>query len=742
MRLFIAEKKGLGEVIALALGNGINKGGYIECGNDDVVTWGSGHLLELVAPESHNPAYAKWNQADLPLKLRPHRYQPIERTAGQFKTVVSLIEKASEIVHAGDPDAEGQLLIDEILTYTGTKKPVKRVLINDLNTEKARQALTRLRDNSEFYGLSQRALARSVGDQLFGFNMTRGYTLAARKNGGKDVLSVGRVQTPILGLIVHRYEAFKNHDAAFYYAVSGGFTINGFDLTHCDGGEIPARFSVPDDAPTDDKNRITDKHYADNIVSTTQYQPATVTQAQTEPKSSPAPLPFSLLDLQVHMSREHGLTAEKTLAVTQSLRDNFKAISYNRSDCRYLNNEQFNDAPKTLEAVSAALSGAFPPEILSTLDSSRKGRAFNEGKVGAHTGIIPTGTSPDTAKMNADERAVYTAIATQYLVQFLPDKTYLAASVSFCAAGNTFTASARKTTDMGWTALLQENGNDAESSDGESEPGKENGDSLFSVLTALSVNDAGTCKTVTVKPEKTKPLPLYTEATLLRDLQRVAKYVKDPRIKALLVSRDKDTEGENGGIGTPATRAEMLKTLLNRKFYTVEKKKLIPTELGISFIHALPAIATEPDMTALWHEQQQQIEKGELTCDAFLDELEIFIGEQLKNVDVSAVSVSNSDKEKDTSGQLERLKTPCPGCNADVIVTPKVYRCAKCDFKIWATVAGKSLTKGQIETIISKGKSAEIKGFTSTKTGKTFSAFLVLEDKKTGKIKFEFPPRK
>ena len=187
MRLFIAEKKGLGEVIALALGNGVNRGGYIECGTD-VVTWGSGHLLELVKPESHNPAYEKWNEADLPLKLRPHRYQPIERTAGQFKTVAALIEKASEIVHAGDPDAEGQLLIDEILTYTGTKKPVKRVLINDLNTEKARQALTQLRDNSEFYGLSQSALARSVGDQLFGFNMTRGYTLAARKKGGKDVL--------------------------------------------------------------------------------------------------------------------------------------------------------------------------------------------------------------------------------------------------------------------------------------------------------------------------------------------------------------------------------------------------------------------------------------------------------------------------------------------------------------------------------------------------------------------------
>ena len=698
MRLFIAEKKGLGEVIALALGNGVNRGGYIECGAD-VVTWGSGHLLELVKPESHNPAYEKWNAADLPLKLRPHRYQPIERTAAQFKTVAQLIEKASVIVHAGDPDAEGQLLIDEILTYTGTKKPVKRVLINDLNTEKARQALMQLRDNSEFYGLSQSALARSVGDQLFGFNMTRGYTLAARKKGGKAVLSVGRVQTPILGLIVRRFEAFKNHAAAFYYTITGNLLMNG-NLIH-------ARFEVTDNAPTDEKRRIIDDVYANNIASVTQGKAATVTQAQTEPKTAPAPLPFSLLDLQVYMSRIHGLSADKTLTVTQSLRDNFKAITYNRSDCRYLNNEQFNDAPQTIAAVSSVLSDTYPPQILARIDSNKKSRAFNESKVGAHTAIIPTCTAPDTAKMSQDELAVYTAIATQYLVQFLPEKTYQAVNVRFCVEGNTFTASARKTTGAGWTALLQESASDAENDDGEQDLEKETDDGLFTALTALSVNNSGTCETVTVKTEKTKPLPLYTEDTLLRDLQRVAKYVKDPRVKALLVNRDKDTDGENGGIGTPATRAEMLKTLFNRNFYTVEKKKLIPTELGISFIHSLPAIVTEPDMTALWHEQQQMIEKGKMTCEEFLDELERFIAVQLQCVDVSAINVTAADKEN-KKHQLDRLKTPCPACGNPLIVTTKIVRCRQCEFKIWTTVAGKTLTKNQIETLISKVNAWEI----------------------------------
>ena len=730
MRLFIAEKKGLGEVIAQALGNAVNRGGYIECGND-VVTWGSGHLLELVTPEIHNPAYAKWNEADLPLKLRPHRYQPIQRTVNQFKTVVELMRKADQIVHAGDPDAEGQLLIDEILTFTGYRKPVKRVLINDLNTEKARRAISNLRDNSEFFGLSQSALARSVADQLYGFNMTRGYTLAARKKGFTGVLSVGRVQTVILGLIVRRYEAFKSHSEAFFYRVDATMRF--------DSALIQARFNVPDDAPTDDKKRIIDKGYAENISAAVTGKGTTVVTAKTEDKSTPPPLPFSLLDLQVKMNREIGLSAEETLAVTQALRDKFKAITYNRSDCRFLSTEQHNDAPQTLKAVCKALSGAFPTELIATLESSRKSRAFNDDKVTAHTAIIPTENSPDTSLMSRNELAVYTAISKQYLCQFLPDKLWQQATAQFSAEGFTFSASARNTASPGWAALIS----DTSDSDASSENEETDSDTVFTMLSALKQGDSGLCDDVTVLPKKTKPLPLYTIATLLEDLPRVAKYVKDARIKALLISRDKDNDGENGGIGTPATRGSMFETLLKRGYYSIEKNKLVPTELGISFIHALPEIAYEPDMTALWHEQQQQIEKGELTCEAFLDELEIFIAEQISNIDVS--NLESSIVAVKASGQpdtrRERLDVSCPSCGGELIVTPKAFGCVGCSFKIWSTLAGKKLTKSQVETLIKKGKSNEIKGFTSSKTGNPFSAFVCLADIKTGKLTFEFPPR-
>ncbi len=584
MRLFIAEKPALGKVIAEALGGNIQRrNGYFQCG-DDAVTWCVGHILELVPPEAHNPDYAKWNAAHLPLKLRPAKYQPKDNTADQFKVVQQLISEASEIIHAGDPDDEGQLLVDEVLTYCGNTRPVKRLLINDMNTTAAKKAMSQMRDNRDFAGLSQKALARSIGDQLYGFNMTRAYTLAAQQKCIEGVLSVGRVQTPILGLIVNRYLANKNHAAAFFYSLTAELSFS--------GNTLKPRYVVSETAPTDDKGRLIDEAFAKHVADACKGQPATVIAANTEEKSTPAPLPYSLLDLQAAMSKQHGLSAQKTLDVTQSLREKHKAITYNRSDCNYLTTEQFGEAPATLEAIASAL-----PElaaVYANADRTRKGRAFDDGKVSAHTAIIPTTATPDTASMTADERIVYKAIAEQYLAQFLPDKRYLAASATFTVNGHNFVAKATKTTQDGWTTLLSgAEDNDAEDNEASSP---------FAALDGLSEGHDGHCEQVTVSKEQTKPLPLYTEATLLKDLQRVAKYVKDPKIRQLLKDRDAGKAGEHGGIGTPATRASMLETLQKRGFYSVEKKKLIPTELGLTFIGSLPEIATAPDMTALWHE--------------------------------------------------------------------------------------------------------------------------------------------
>lgn len=721
MRLFIAEKPALAKIIAKALGAGIRKDGYIQCGND-IVTWCVGHILELSPPEAHNPAYANWNAADLPLKLRPAQYQPKSNTAAQFKVVQQLIGQSTEIVHAGDPDDEGQLLVDEVLTYCHNTHPVKRVLINDLNTAAAKKALANLRDNSEFLGLSQKALARSIGDQLYGFNMTRAYTLAAQQKGVQGVLSVGRVQTPILGLIVNRFNEFNNHSAALFYNLSANIDMTGHRFT--------PRYQVPENLPVDDKGRLIDETTAKDVAASCQGQPATITASQTEEKNTTAPLPFSLLDLQVHMSKKHGLSSEQTLDVTQSLRENHKAITYNRSDCNYLTSEQFWDVTSTLEALSIAL-----PELAEHLreaNPAQKGRAFDDKKVSAHTAIIPTTTAPNSASMTANELLVYQAIAEQYLAQFLAEKRYLATSVTFSVNGHEFVAKATKTTQDGWTTLLS----GAQDNEGESDDEIE--ETPYATLSALSNADSGICESVTVSKEKTKPRPLYTEDTLLKDLQRVAKYVKDPKISQLLKDRDtgKKGSGEHGGIGTPATRASMLKTLQKRGFYTVKKKKLIPTELGLSFIASLPEIATAPDMTALWHEQQQMIEQGSFSVDEFLDSLEDFIADQVRHVDLSGMA----DGIPKQSGQRPRLTAACPNCKGSVVISDKTYACSGCSFRVNGMVASKALTLPQVETLISKGKTAVLKGFKS-KAGKSFDAKLVL-DTATGKVNFEFESKK
>ncbi|PUA41481.1 DNA topoisomerase III [Pseudomonas protegens] len=714
MRLFIAEKPQLGQVIVEALGNGQRRGGYIQCGSD-VVTWCIGHLLELAPPEVHNPDYAKWVAADLPMKLRPHKYQPIARTQDQLTVIRELMGKASEIVHVGDPDDEGQLLVDEVLWYFDNTRPVSRALINDLNANAARKALQNLMDNRDFYGLSQKALARSIGDQLYGFNMTRAYTLAANAKGIKVLLPVGRVQTVILGLIVNRYLTHKNHAAASFYTLVASLGVG--------GGVAVGKLVVPENAPVDEKNRIIDPAYAEDIAKACRQAPVMVLQVEVLEKQTPAPLPFSLLDLQVHMSRVHGIDAETTLALTQSLREKYKAITYNRSDCSYLSEEQFAEAPLTLDALSRALpelSGVF-----AEVESERKSRAFDDSKVTAHTAIIPTSTHVDVAQLTVDERKVYLAIVKRYLAQFLPEKGYLSAEVRFDVAGYVFVAKANKVTQLGWTALEAGDSEDSAEEDASDE-------SPFELLASLRVADRGLCDGVTVSKEKTKPLPLYTEATLLKDLQRVAKYVKDPKIKQLLLDRDKGKAGEHGGIGTPATRASMLSKLQERGLYKVETKKLIPTSLGLEFVAALPAIATTPDMTALWHEQQQMIEAGELTVDAFLDELEQFIADQVKSVDVGNIQAQAKEAPP-------QLNARCPMCGGELAVTSRVIGCRGCQFRLWPEISGKTLTFGQIETLLTKGKTGVLKGF-KNKAGKTFDAALRLDGE--AKVQMVFSNKK
>ncbi|EHT8867362.1 type IA DNA topoisomerase [Salmonella enterica] len=718
MRLWIAEKPSVASDIVKALGGSFTRhDGYAES-STDIVSFCVGHVLEMVPPELVNPAYATWSLDTLPLKLYPVQLQAKESVVRQANALIRLIKRPDikTVVHCGDPDDEGQLLVDEVLEFAGNTAPVKRALINDNTAPAVKKAITNLKDNKEFRGMYLKALARSVGDAIFGFSMSRCYSIKAREKGYKGVLSVGRVQTPVLALIVRRWRENKDHTASFYYSLTGNF-INGTDV-------ISARWQTSEYTPVDDKKRLNDKKWADGLAKALAGKSATVLAAAVDTgKTTAAPLPFSLDSLQKYMHQTEKLTLQQTLDITQKLRDTYKAITYNRSDCTYLSDEQFSEAPQLVEALKSL--NAF--SALDT-DTTRKSSAFNSNNISAHTAIIPTLNVPDMAKLTPHEKAVYLAIAKFYLVQFLAKKTFDEAIAEIKCGDESFKVSARKTTDSGFTSFL---GDDKD----EDEPDDNSG--AFDVLSRLRTGESLTCRDISIAENKTKPKPLFTEGTLLAAMINIADHVADPRIKQLLKEKDKGKKKNQGGIGTPATRATIIETLKKRNYVTIKKGKFEPTEAGLSLIDALPDSVTQADMTAVWSERQAAIETGQLTIEKFIDGL---YGEVTRLVESAEINISASENPAQKTA-LARLSVNCPSCNSQLVMTAKSCACTGCKFKIWLDFRGKKLTQKQIETIIGKGKSGEIKGFKSKKTDSTYSMFVTLKNKETGELGFEYPSR-
>lgn len=737
MQLYITEKPSVAADIAKALNFKFQrKEGYFDAG-DTVITWCYGHLLKSREPEDYNESYKHWRASDLPLKLHPIQLEPIADKKAHTKQVISLIKQADLIIHAGDPDDEGQLLVDELLLFAKSKKPVKRLLINDNTDAAIKKALANLQDNSKFHGIFQKTLARTTGDLIYGLSMTRAYTLAGKSQGYSGVLSVGRVQTPILGLIVRRFLTHQAHTASFFYTLTGAFNVNDKAFT--------ANWQISNDAPKDEKNRLISKNFAEELAAKLKGKDAVVNSIKVEDKHTAPPLPFNLVKLQQHMNQRFKLTAARTLEITQTLREKHKAITYNRSDCCYLSEEQYEEAPKLVQALLKNFTELSRIDI----DVSRKSKAFDNKKVTAHTAIIPTCNVPKMEALTIDEKNVYKAILDQYIVQFQKNKSYKEVTVNINVNGEAFTAKAQKIIDAGFTSFLKGVGTadttdttDTENKDADTS-GDVNESGIFELLKDLKQGLVGICDSVLVNERKTTPPPLFTESTLLAALVRIADFVENPKIKSLLKEKDKDKKDEHGGIGTPATRSDMLEKLKKRGFIKLEKDKLIPTQIGIDFLRSLPEEATLPDMTALWSEKQTEIERGTKTIDEFVSELIADLEEQIKNVTVSSIKlerdeIATTDKVKQSNqAGCDKLDAPCPNCSKEIKVLPKLFVCSNCSFKIWSTIADKKLTKSMVETLLKKGTTIELKGFKS-KAGKEFSAKLTLQDKVTGKVGFVF----
>lgn len=595
MRLFIAEKPSLARAIADVLPKPHHRhDGFIACGDNQVVTWCIGHLLEQAQPENYHARYARWALTDLPIVPEKWQLQPRHSAAKQLNVVKKLLKQASEVIHAGDPDREGQLLVDEVLNYLslsdGKHENVQRCLINDLNPSAVKLAISRLRSNREFMPLCISALARSRADWLYGINMTRAYTLFGRHGGYHGVLSVGRVQTPILGLVVRRDEEIENFVAKDYFEVKAHIIT-----------PEEQRFTAlwqPSEACEvfqDEEGRVLHRPLAEHVVSRISGQAAQVMQFQDKRENDLAPLLFSLSNLQIEAARRFGLNAKQVLDICQRLYETHKLITYPRSDCRHLPEEHFAGRHAVLNAITVHQPDLKPPV---DFDSQRKNRCWNDKKVAAHHAIIPTARSTQQ-HLSTNEKSIYGLIARQYLMQFCLDAVYRKVVIDLDIANGKFTAKARFLAEAGWRALLGSRECDEES-EGMPLPVLTQGDTLF-------------CERGEVMNKQTQPPRPFTDASLLSAMTGIARFVQDKDLKKILRATD--------GLGTEATRAGIIELLFKRGFLYKKGRYTHASETGRALIHALPAMAVMPDMTAHWELMLAQISDKQLCYQDFMQPL-------------------------------------------------------------------------------------------------------------------------
>ncbi|WP_370560194.1 DNA topoisomerase III [Edwardsiella tarda] len=585
MRLFIAEKPSLGRAIADVLPKPHRRAdGYIQCGNDDVVTWCVGHLLEQAEPDAYDARYARWNLADLPIVPQKWQLRPKASSAKQLKVIERLLHDAQQVVHAGDPDREGQLLVDEVLDFLALaperRRQVQRCLINDLNPQAVARALGRLRDNHEFMPLCVSALARARADWLYGINMTRAYTLLGRNAGYNGVLSVGRVQTPVLGLVVRRDEEIEHFVAKDFYEVRAHIVTPA-------GERFWAQWQPSEacEPHQDEEGRLLNRALAEHVITRIADQPARVTGYNDKRESEVAPLPFSLSALQIEAAKRFGLSAQQVLDICQRLYETHKLLTYPRSDSRHLPEEHFAGRHAVMAAIASHV-----PELadLAAVDSERRNRCWDDSKVDAHHAIIPTARSGNVS-LSADERNIYQLVARQYLMQFCPDAQYRKCVIDLTIAGGAFCAKARFLASPGWRALLGAKERDDED---EGMP-----------LPVVARDDVLHCERGELMARQTQPPRPFTDATLLSAMTGIARFVQDKSLKKILRATD--------GLGTEATRAGIIELLFRRGFLQKKGRNIHASEAGRALIHCLPEMAGRPDMTAHWESTLTKIsEKG------------------------------------------------------------------------------------------------------------------------------------
>lgn len=606
--LVLAEKPSVARELARVLGCKKNGNGCIS-GDKYIVTWALGHLIELADPEHYGPQYKEWSLEQLPMVPKHMDLTVIKQTAKQYKAVSSLMKsnEVSELIIATDAGREGELVARWIIAKAGFKKPIKRLWISSQTDKAIREGFAHLRDGKEYMNLYMSAQARAEADWLVGLNVTRALTCKFNAQ-----LSAGRVQTPTLALICRREEEIRKFVPKEFYTINAD--LGRYFVTYRD---------------KNNQTSIFNREKAERIAGDVKKKNFTVKTVKEIPKHTPAPMLYDLTELQRDANKLYGYSAKQTLNIMQRLYEQHKALTYPRTDSRYLTADIVLTLADRIKAVSFGNYKELAQEIIRGKNKIHKA-CINDAKVSDHHAIIPTEERADIISMNNDEIRIYNLVIKRFLACFLPDYEYKSVSAVFECEGHEFYANGSEVVSQGWKRAY--NGEYAE----------EETDEVIQRLPAIKAGDTLPCRNVNLKQGRTKPPARYTEASLLSAMENPSRFIDDKKMKDYI----------GGGLGTPATRADIIEKLFNSFYIERRGNEIVATSKGEQVIKLAPKDLTEPLLTAKWEMELEKISKGKSDKNKFIAGITDYAREL-----VSSVIKSDAEYVHDNM-----TRKPCPQC--------------------------------------------------------------------------------
>ncbi|MBR5087545.1 MAG: DNA topoisomerase 3 [Muribaculaceae bacterium] len=684
MKVCVTEKPSVARDIARLLGANDRHEGYFE-GNGYQVTWTFGHLCCLKEPNDYTDLWKRWSLASLPMIPQRFGIKLIEDEGikKQFKVIETLIANAEEVINCGDAGQEGELIQRWVYQKARCNKPVKRLWISSLTDESIREGFQQLQEASNFDNLYFAGLSRAIGDWILGMNATRLYTLKYRDWGSRNVLSIGRVQTPTLALIVTRQREIENFVPEDYWEIKTKYRETIFNSTK-------GKFKVESEASV--------------IVEKIKEFPLTVTSVAKKKGKEAPPRLFDLTSLQVECNKKFGYSADETLRLIQSLYEK-KVTTYPRVDTTFLSDDIYPKIPGIMEAMKP-YSSLTQPVLAGKLPKSKK--VFDNSKVTDHHAIIPTNVDPASVFLSREEKLVYDLVAKRFIAAFYPDCEFSTTTVMAQVSDYEFKATGKEILKDGWRVIYNK-----EKSQNVDEKEKEDDDN--GIMPTFVEGESGPHEPSLLK-KTTQPPKYYTEGTLLRAMETAGKFVDDDELR--------DAMKENG-IGRPSTRAAIIETLHKRHYIAKQRKSLVATTAGIQLIDTIKEeLLKSAKLTGLWENKLRKIERGEFSAQQFIDELKVLVNEIVLNVlrdnSSTTIAVQEDEKKKGKKSSSEnkekkprkpRLKSieeiSCPVCGKGHIIKGRTaYGCSEfrtgCEMRLPFDSYPSDLTPAKLNTMIKK----------------------------------------